>query len=208
MAQWQRRLLFTLPAQLAGRCLPAALVRNAPQPAHLLAVSLAATPLLAHGCTTFAVQKPSKPIAAAGDTPGGAWREPDALSDSGASDATMAGPPGACADPSPHAAAPACDLHSDSDGSCSDVCMDSFAACPLPEGSPALNLNLNAAPPEAGDEAPSSEVSEAAHERGEAPQCEVSEVDAVLAQYSVTPLAGPAAVADFALARIRELVRS
>ena len=132
------------------------------------------------------------------------------LSDSGASDATMAGPPGASADPTPHAAAPASDLHSDSDGSCSDVCMDSFAACPLPEASPGPQRGVDArpAPPEAGDEAPSGEVSEAAYERGEAPQCEVSEVDAVLAQYSVTPLAGSAAVADFALARIRELVRS
>lgn len=118
----------------------------------------------------------------------------------------MAGPPGARAGPSAHAAAPACDLHSDSDGSCSDVCMDSFAACPPPEGSPS-GLDARPAPPEAGDEAPSSEASEAAHERGEASQCEVSEVDAVLAQYSVTPLPGPAAVADFALARIRELVR-
>ena len=143
----------------------------------------------------------------AGDTLGGAWREPDALSDSGASDATMAGPPSGSANPSPHAPAPACDLHSDSDGSCSDVCMDSFAACPLPMGSPS-GLEARPAPPEPSGEAPSSEVSEAAHERGEAPQCEVSEVDAVLAQYSVTPLPGPAAVADFALARIRELVRS
>lgn len=141
---------------------------------------------------------------------GGAWREADALSDSGASDATMAGPPSACADPSPHAAAPACDLHSDSDGSCSDLCMDSFAACPLPGGSPGPQRGLDERPaaPEAGDDGPNSEVSGAAHEREEAQHCEVSDVDAVLAQYSVTPLAGPAAVADFALARIRELVRS
>lgn len=163
--------------------------------------------MLAHGCTALASLVPSKPSAAAGDTSGGAWREPDALSDSGASDATMAGPPSARAQPSPHAAAPACDLHSDSDGSCSDVCMDSFAACPQPKGLPGPQRGMDPAPPEAGDEAPSSEVSEAAHECGEAPQCEVSEVDAVLAQYSVTPLAGPAAVAGFALARIRELVR-
>ena len=147
----------------------------------------------------------AEPSAAAGDMSGGAWREPDALSDSGASDATMAGPPSACAHLSPHAAAPTCDVRSESGGSCSDVCMDGFAACPLPERSPGPQ---RPAPPEAGDEGPSSEVSEVAHERGEAPQCEVSDVDAVLARYSVTPLAGPAAVPDFALARIRELVRS
>jgi hypothetical protein len=87
---------------------------------------------------------------------------------------------------------PASDASSDSGASCaSDVCM----------GAPHEDLTL--ADVEPGDAA------RAARARADRElAAPLSEVDAVLARYSVAPLAEPGAVVEHALARIRELVRT
>ncbi len=88
----------------------------------------------------------------------------------------------------PHAS----DAASDSGASCaSDVCM----------GAPHEDLTLADADP--------SNPARAARARADRElAAPLSEVDAVLARYSVAPLAEPGAVVEHALARIRELARA
>ena len=113
----------------------------------------------------------------------------DVLSDSGASDVYMA----PLAEPSRNTpgetSSPPCEVRSESEASCSDTFMG------LPGSEPTQ--------PHVGD--PPSRPLQAPPAQEEEVRAPFSEVDAVLAQYSVTPLAGPGAVPEFALSRIREL---
>lgn len=115
----------------------------------------------------------------------------DVLSDSGASDVYMA----PLAEPSRKTpgepSSPPCEVRSESEASSSDTFMG------VPRSEPMQ--------PHVGD--PPSSPMQAPPAQEEEVRAPFSEVDAVLAQYSVTPLAGPGAVPEFALSRIRELAR-